>query len=48
MKWGQVFGRAEGPKGQNAVCKCGAEVTILEKPAANEIDIGGDAVAINH
>jgi hypothetical protein len=32
---------------QNAKCNCGAEVQINTKPAPNEIDIGGDAVAVN-
>ena len=29
-------------------CDCGAEVTVRTNPLPNEIDIGGDAVAINH
>jgi hypothetical protein len=28
-------------------CRCGKEVCINTKPQANEIDIGGDAVALN-
>jgi hypothetical protein len=48
MKWGSVYGRADGPKSRNAECrKCGAFVTVHESPAPNQIDIGGEAVAVN-
>lgn len=48
MKWGEVYGRANGPKGQNGECKkCGSHCWILEAPAPNGISISGLAVAVN-
>ena len=37
-----------GKHARSAKCtKCGAEVVINEKPRPNEIEVGGEAVAIN-
>lgn len=39
------------PAGATAECRrCGAYVQVLSRPAPNDIDIGGDAVAVgrNH
>lgn len=37
-----------GPTRAYAECDCGASVTVDTNPPPNGIDIGGDAVAINH
>lgn len=48
MKWGQVFGRASGPKSQIARCQsCRKEVLISQHYDPNVADIGGEAVALN-
>lgn len=48
LKWGQVYGRADGPKAQNAECrKCKAYVFVQESPAPNSIGVSGLAVAVN-
>ncbi len=48
MKWAAPFGRAGGPLSQFGTCKrCGMEVQLIEHPAPNQIDIGGEAVALN-
>ena len=47
MKWGSVSIFNSNPTKMDAVCKnCGMVVTINTKPAPNEIDIGGEAVAL--
>ena len=48
MKWGNPFGSASGPFSQFGCCKyCKKEVLIRENPAPNDINIGGEAVALN-
>jgi hypothetical protein len=48
IKWGETFGRSDGPKSQNGKCKhCGAYVFLAESPAPNGIGVGGLAVAVN-
>ena len=48
LKWGMVYGRADGPKSQNAECKnCKAHVFIHEQTEPNSIRVSGLAVAIN-
>lgn len=48
MKWGQVFGRTNGPKGQNAICRdCPCSVSIIECTEPNKVLIGGNALALN-
>lgn len=48
MRWGVVYGRANGPKSQHGQCRdCGASVSVHERPAPNDIDVGGLAVAVN-
>lgn len=48
MKWGSPFGKAGGPFSQFGRCKkCGKETLLTESPAPNEIDISGEAVALN-
>ena len=48
MRWRLVFGRAGGPLAQGGACRhCGMEVWLHERPAPNQIDIGGEAVALN-
>lgn len=48
LKWGNPFGRANGPKSCFARCrKCNMELLIIEQPAPNEINISGEAVALN-
>lgn len=46
-KWDDVKFGGQKNEGSIAKCKvCGADVQVLTKPRANEIDIGGPAVAI--
>lgn len=48
MRWGEPFGRADGPKSMIGRCQhCKAEVLLAQKPAPNGIEIGGNAVATN-
>ncbi len=48
MTWGSPYGRAGGPKSQNGQCRdCGAYVFVHERPAPNDIAVGGLAVAVN-
>jgi transcription elongation factor Elf1 len=47
MQWEKPFLHWRGPI-QNAACKhCGMEVQCQENPGAQDIDIGGTAVALN-
>jgi hypothetical protein len=48
MRWGNPYGNATALVfSQNGQCsKCGMEVTLHERPAPNQIDIGGEAVAL--
>jgi hypothetical protein len=47
MIWNPKFNHNAG-LGQIGVCRnCQAEVLLLERPQANQIDIGGEAVAID-
>ncbi len=47
MRWGQVYGRADGPKAVNGKCRtCGAYVWVQEAPAPNGIGVSGLAVAM--
>lgn len=48
MKWGNPFGRANGPMSQHGECRdCGAHCWLAEAPAPNGIDISGLAVAVS-
>jgi len=49
LKWRPVERRDSRP-GQMQIgkCKCGCSVLCLTHPAANEIHISGDALALNH
>ena len=48
LKWGAVYGRADGPKSRNAKCRfCYCELAIHEALELNGIDIGGPAVAVS-
>ena len=48
MRWGNPFGRAGGPLAQIGAClRCGRDVLLMERPAPNGVDIGGEAVALN-
>lgn len=48
MKWGEVFGRANGPKSQNGQCRnCGAYCFLSENPAPNGRGVSGLAVAFD-
>lgn len=46
LRWSQPFGRADGPQSQIGRCRCGMEVIVHQRPAPNQIDIGGEAVAV--
>jgi len=48
LAWGAVFGRANGP--QSVICrcqKCGMEGMAIESPAPNQINLGGEVLALN-
>lgn len=47
---GHNLGRFENATDYRAIaeCDCGAYVQVNAKPMPNQIDIGGDAVALNH
>jgi hypothetical protein len=48
MKWGNPFGRANGPMSQNGQCRdCGAHCWLAEDPAPNGISVSGLAVAVS-
>ena len=46
LTWGTPF-RHNGGWGQTGTCNCGCYVQILTKPQANQIELGGDALALN-
>lgn len=48
MKWGEAYGRADGPKSRNGKCRdCGAYVWLVEQPTPYAANISGLAVAVN-
>ena len=46
LKWKNSIGWRGDVIGAIGVCKCGAYVQCLLKPEPNQIDIGGNALAI--
>jgi len=43
----EYFKRSKGRGANNKCMVCGREVQVLENPLPNEIDVGGEAVALN-
>lgn len=46
MKWDAEFNHNQG-KGITGICRCGCAVQVLENPHPNEIEVGGEAVALH-
>ncbi len=42
LRW-QTF----NPDSALGICRCGMQVLVLRKPSPNQIDIGGEAVAVS-